>query len=178
MPPPDKHALDLIVTAVFRDQVLARRCAEAGQVAIEIGVVEIAGHGERGKAEDSQGVAAEFEIAEMARDDDHRAVADQLPHERGHVAELDVFPPVGLVDLPRHVGHFQHQQEEVFPHPAGHFRLSLGESSAKAWARFSSTTLARMCSTSFISHAHARASLRPVSSGMAWTMQIRMRTAT
>ena len=34
-----------------------------------------------------------------------------------------------------------------------------GESSGKAWARFSSTTLARMCSTSFISHAHAAGQL-------------------
>ena len=83
-----QHLLDLVVTAVFRDQVLARRRAEAGQVAIEIGVVEIPRDGESGKTEDPQGVAAEFEVAEMARDDDHRAVADQLPHERGHVAEL------------------------------------------------------------------------------------------
>ena len=36
------------------------------------------------------------------------------------------LPPVGLVDLPRHVGHLQHQQEQVFPHPAGHRRPLLG----------------------------------------------------
>ena len=62
-----QHTLDLVVTAVFRDEVLARRGTEAGQVAIEIGVVKISRDREGGKTEDAQRVAAEFEIAEMAR---------------------------------------------------------------------------------------------------------------
>ena len=179
MPPLREHALDLVVAAVLRDKVLPGGRAEAGQVAIEIGVVEVSRDSVGGKAEDAQRVAAQLEVAEVPGDDDHRPLADQQPHQRGHVAERDVFPPVRLVDLPRHVGHFQHQQEQVFPHPPGERRRARSvPSSGKAWARFSSTTLARMRSTSCISHAQAVASWRPVSSGRACTMQINIRTAT
>ncbi len=71
----------------------------------------------------------------MGRDDDHRPPADHRPQQGRHVVQTEVIPPVGLMDLPRRMGDFPDQEEEVFPHLPGQavagggreFRQGVGE---------------------------------------------------
>ena len=63
----------LVVAAGLGDQLLAGPLAERAEVAVEIGVVERAGHRDGGKAEHAEEVAGHLPVAVVAGQEDQRA---------------------------------------------------------------------------------------------------------
>ena len=89
-----------------------------------------------------------------------------------------ILPPVGLMDLPRGVGDFPDQQEQVFPHLPGQplaggsreLRQGVGEVLVDDPAAEPNHVVEQPC--------QPRAAARPLSIRIACTMQIKMRTMT
>ena len=54
------------------------------------------------------------------RCDDHQGpIVEQQTDQFLLILQTNIVTPIRLVDLPRSMGHFQHQQKQVFPHPPG-----------------------------------------------------------
>ncbi len=142
----DSTASICVVAAVLGDQVLAGRAAETVQESGRDSDCPAAGRPCRWESPGSPSpIAAQLEIAEMGRDDDHRPAADHRPHQGRHV--------VRAARNPASWSHGSSAARGRPPAPAGRgVPTSAGpaacgpprESSGRAWARFSSITRPRI----------------------------------
>ena len=120
------------------------------------------------KAENAQHVSAHLEIAQVSGNDQQRPIFEQQSHKVVFVCQFHEIAPVGLVDFSRGVGHFQDQEEKMFPHLPLEPLSGRAESSGKAWTRLSSSTPERIFNTSQNIQASNRAIAWPVSIRTVW----------
>jgi hypothetical protein len=97
-----EHPPDALVVVVLVEDLLQRPLAEAAaEEVVEVGVVELAGDGEGAEAEQAQGVAGHFPVAEVPGRQHQRPARQELVHERPALVEVEVAPPGADVHGPR-----------------------------------------------------------------------------
>ena len=92
--------MHLLEVAILRQQSLSGALAKAAQEVVDEGVVDRPRDGVGLEPQQTEGVTTHFPVAEVAGDEQQRPAGEQGAHESLGALEIDVTPPVRVVQLP------------------------------------------------------------------------------